>query len=451
MRYALAPALLALCAQLAAADPAAEALDKAVGELPKSAGHDHGHGHAHRTPSGAPELRLVDLSLAVLGAAGVSTATDHDLEMLKLGGHDPNRRGFTLQAAELSITGAVDPYFTAEAHIVAAPEHGVELEEAFITTTGLPHGLEAKAGYQLIEFGRINHTHSHAWSWLDQPVIASRLLGGEGSRSTGLRVAWLAPTAWYSQVSVGAFNADDESLASFRGEAGGHHHDEEEEGPERTIGGRLRAEELETRSTRELVWFARWENSADLGGAEAKLGLSWLGGPNAAAIDTRSDLYGADLVVGMRPAHGPFSSVKFTAEAMLRRAEVPAGEDPGEDGDITTGADNFLVPDATLTDWGLYAQLELGLGEHWLVGLRGEYADASGDSATEDGLVDNRDDLLRDRRTRVSPLLAWRPSEFSRLRLQYDYDRSTAYEDDEAHSVWLGLDVLIGAHPPHGF
>jgi len=442
MRIQLVPALVLLATALHAADAAA-ALDQAIADLPthrddSHAGHDHG--------KATPDLRLIAISLAVVGAVGASTATDAELESLNAGGHDPHGNGFTLQTAELSISGAVDPYFTAEAHIAASPEHGVELEEAYITTSSLPYALEVKAGYQLIEFGRINASHTHAWSWIDQPVIASRLLGGDGSRTPGARVSWLAPVSWYSQVVVGAYNSDDASMASFQG-------GEEEEGavgPQRTIAGRLRSDELTTGSMADLTYLLRWENAADIGGAEAKLGLSWMGGPNASGVGERSNLYGADLVVGMKPAHGPFSSIKVTAEAIYRSANVPESLDPGTDGAIG-GGDDFTAPAATLSDWGLYAQAELGFGEHWSCGIRGEYATATGDSVVDGVLVDHDTDGLRDTRVRVSPMVTYRPSEFSRLRLQYDYDHAEHLEDAVAHSVWLGLDVLIGAHPAHGF
>jgi hypothetical protein len=435
------PTLLLIAAGIAAADPVAAALDQAVAELPATPAAAAASGHQHTTPV----LRLVDVSLAVVAAAGGSTATDHEHEGLAIGGHDPSGRGFTLQGAELSLTGAVDPYFTAEAHLTAAPEHGIELEEAFITTTGLPHALEVKAGYQLIEFGRANTLHMHASGWINQPVIAGRLLGGEGSRSTGARVAWLAPAPWYSQFSVGGYNGDDASLASFRGEAAGSHEHDHVDEPERTIAGRLRAEELTTGSWADMLWSARWENAADLAGVEAKLGLSWLGGANATGEGTRSDIYGADLVLAATPTGGTVTSLKLTAEAMLRRAEVAESADEDEDGNP------FTAPQDELTDWGLYAQLVVGLGSRWSVGLRGEYADASGASVGHDGLMDSDADAVRDRRIRISPLASWRPSEFSRLRLQYDYDRAQHLVEGPAHSVWLGLDVLIGAHPAHGF
>ena len=442
MRLSPTLTLLACAVCAAAADPAT-ALDQAIATLPQQPA-PAAHSHA------APTLRLIDISLAVVAAAGASTATDHELEGLAAGGHDPNRRGFTLQGAELSLAGAVDPYFTAEAHLVAAPEHGVELEEAFLTTTSLPYGLEAKAGYQLIEFGRVNTTHAHAASWINQPVVASRLLGGEGSRSSGARLAWLSPLAWYSTVTLGAFNSDDASLVSFRGEAAGHHDHEHGDEAERTLGGRLRADELTTGSWSDLVWLARWENAADLSGIEGKLGLSWLGGANATGDGQRSDLYGLDLVVSAKPTGGTITSIKAVAEGILRRATVAESMDSGED--PSDPADDFLAPAATLTDWGVYAQIEVGFGERWSAGVRGEYATARGDSVEHEGLLDHNADAMRDARLRLSPLLAWRPSEFSRLRLQYDFDRAEHLDEkDTAHSVWLGLDVLIGAHPAHGF
>jgi hypothetical protein len=67
--------------------------------------------------SGA-RLQLMDVSLDVLTSAGFSSARDDDLELLQGGGHDPRRRGFNLQNVELSFLGAVDPWFTGEAHLI---------------------------------------------------------------------------------------------------------------------------------------------------------------------------------------------------------------------------------------------------------------------------------------------------------------------------------------------
>jgi hypothetical protein len=58
-------------------------------------------------------------------------------------------------------------------------------------------------------------------------------------------------------------------------------------------------------------------------------------------------------------------------------------------------------------------------------------------------------DPARDRRWRLSPNLTWYPSEYSKIRLQYNYDdRRNAGED---HSVWLQFEFSLGAHPAHQF
>jgi hypothetical protein len=51
----------------------------------------------------------------------------------------------------------------------------------------------------------------------------------------------------------------------------------------------------------------------------------------------------------------------------------------------------------------------------------------------------------------VAPLLVWHPSEFSRLRLQYNFDDARFLPEREANSVWVGLEVLFGAHPAHQY
>ncbi|HLB05195.1 MAG TPA: hypothetical protein VJL62_00595, partial [Thermodesulfobacteriota bacterium] len=114
--------------------------------------------------------------------------------------------------------------------------------------------------------------------------------------------------------------------------------------------------------------------------------------------------------------------------------------------DDSDPADVIDLKKETLRDWGLYTQLLYGFHPGWAAGLRYEYATGSGDS------VGGRDsDPFRDDRMRVSPLLSWMPSEFSRIRTQYNYDRADHLDDKEAHSVWLGIEFMYGAHAAHAF
>jgi hypothetical protein len=66
----------------------------------------------------------------------------------------------------------------------------------------------------------INPVHAHAWDWIDQPFIISRLLGGEGLRSPGFRLSYLLPVPWFSELHAGMQNADEGDL-SFNGESVG--------------------------------------------------------------------------------------------------------------------------------------------------------------------------------------------------------------------------------------
>lgn len=419
-----------------------EALEQRVAQAPRSE---------------AGRLRLLDLSLDILMCAGHSTAPATAIGDLQAGGHDPQRRGFTFQGAELSLAGAVDPYCTAEMHAVFARsepsgETIVELEEAFARSTSLPFGLELKAGQYLTEFGRFNPTHPHAWAFLDQPIILGRVFGGDGQRAPGARLLGSLPTPWLSEWIVNTQNADGETCPAFLGAAEG------EDGP---VGGYPRRERG---NGPHLLASARWVNAWDLDDTMVKLGTSAATGPNAGGETTRSTVWGADLAAKWTPSGGergwPF--VLAEAEYLERRygVEAVSAIGSGLDGTLGTGDDlTSEAPGGTLVDRGLVVQTIWGFHPGWSVGLRYEFATGSGESirldqdaggGTEIVAIGRGADPARCNRQRWSPLLAWQPSEFTHFRLQYDHDRSDAL-DHPAHSVWLGAEFLIGAHPAHTF
>ncbi|MCW5890784.1 MAG: hypothetical protein KIT14_09550 [bacterium] len=396
------------------------------------------------TPLGATgaNLRLIDLAMDTMVAVGASTATDEELGQLQGGGHDPNRRGFTLQQAELSLSGAVDPYFTGEAHIVFTPD-AVELEEAFATTQALPYGLQIQAGQFLTDFGRINPTHPHQWPWIDQPVVNSRFFGPDGLRNPGVRLGWLAPLPWFSQVHLGAQNAGGETAVSFLGDTGGGHdhaHGDAEVDDEPTTVGLRPAFGRDVSDLGDLLYLTRWENAFTLtDSTTALLGGSALFGPNDSGPTGRTTIYGGDLTVKWLPSSNfrGWPYVTWQSEVMARNFKANAVHDPHEDLDL---------PPATLDDWGFYSQLLWGFHYGWATGVRFEYATGSGPSVGGRQNDPNRADRLR-----VSPLLTWNPTEFSRLRLQYNYDHADWLSDPDQSTVWLGLEILFGQHPAHRY
>jgi hypothetical protein len=404
---------------------------------------------------GAP--RLIDISFVPTLFMGSSTERDETLQTLQGGGHDPHKRGFTLAEGELGLAGSVDPYFRGQAYITTfidalSGETSVELEEAFLTTQSLPYGLQLEVGHFLTEFGQINPRHPHQWDWNDQPLINTRLFGGDGMRAPGLRVGWLLPTPerLFSELHVGMQNANGEQMTSFLGgrhEHGGeaeHAHEEEAELEGAQIGNRP-AIGRDTEALKDFVYLARWNSSweahNDLG---IVLGVSGLYGPNDTGPRGDTWIYGADMKWRWRPANNfrgwPF--LTWQTEIMQREFKadrfIQANE---EDGDV------FILPGRTLYDWGLYSQLLYGFRYGWATGIRYEYAGGSGQS------IDGRkNDPFRSDRHRFSPLLAFHPSEFTRIRLQYNLDHANHLANGKnAHSVWLSFQWLYGAHPPHEY
>lgn len=422
-----------------------------------------------QNPGTGPLSRLIDISFAPVVSAGGSSSDDEELETLQGGGHDPKKRGFSLQQAELSLGGAVDPYFSAEAHFNFDESEGVETEEVFFKTIALPWGVEVKGGKFLSEFGLLNPTHSHAWDWVDQPVINTRLFGGDGSRSSGFRVGKLLPTPWVSELMLSAQDATGENMPSFRGgeiahaheEAGEHEeigeheevevhdeHVEEDQDSEHEehadlvfdgIGGRP-VVVFDTDGLDDFVYLARLDNYFDLTEETGlKWGLSGMHGPNSTGEGGNTTIYGTDVLIKWAPVSNfkgyPF--VKLQTELIGRHYD--AEEAFAEDGDL-------LAPSDTLKDWGLYSQFLYGFSYGWATGLRIDYATGSGTS-----LGGTSSDPFRSDRLRLSPLLIYRPTEFSRIRLQYNYDDADHLSSDSEHSVWLGFDMLIGTHPAHKY
>jgi len=405
--------------------------------------------------AGGTTLRLMDISLDALVAAGGSTVRDQQLGILQGGGHDPRKRGFTVQNVELSFMGAVDPYFTGEAHLIyfLDPIEGeslFELEEAFLTTQRLPFGLQVEAGHFFTEFGRINPQHPHQWNWQDQPIINTRLFGPDGMRGPGFRLGWLTPLPWFSELHFGMQNANGETMASFL--ANGEFFEE------RAIGGRPFVDR-DVRNLKDFAYLARWDNSWDLSDEwTMKMGLSGLLGPNATGPDGKTWIYGADMKLKWRPVNHfrgwPF--LLFEGEIMKRDYRADRFFNPGLDGEIDTG-DEILLGRNTLKDWGFYTQMLYGFRKDWAAGLRYEYASGSGNNVNVDlaagtvELMRRNSDPFRDDRYRISPLVAWHPTEFSRFRLQYNYDRLKAFRERDAHSVWLGVEFMFGAHAAHKY
>jgi hypothetical protein len=363
---------------------------------------------------------------ALIDVGGSTAAQPADY--LQLGGHDPNQRGFSAPNNEIVLDGAVDPYFTALANFVFQldPHNNttVELEEVYAKTTALPGNVQLKVGQYLANFGRQNAQHPHQWAFVDQPLILNRVFGPDGLRSLGTDVSWLPPTPFYTEFTVGILNGNGEQGFLFRNQG------DEMNGVDR-FRGRATVDRA-MRGPDDLVFVPRFATSFDLTDQQTLLaGASAAFGPNNTGTSTRTEVYGTDLYWKWKSASAEkgFPFVALQTEALLSRFE--AGADP------TVG-----YPAETLYDYGFYAQALWGFHPRWVAGLRGDWVDGNTG-------VDDPNDPFRGQRTRISPNLTWYPTEFSKLRLQYNYDHGEYFGTE--HSVWMQFEFQLGAHSPHKF
>jgi len=408
------------------------------------------------------------MDIGLVGTFAVGTSSASDIEGgTQLGGHDPNQRGFTVQGVEASFAGAVDPYFRANANITFSVDSSgdsfLELEEAFMETISLPWNLQLRGGQYLTEFGRHNPTHLHAWNFVDVPLVNGRFLGPDGLRNPGARLSWLMPTPFFSEALFGVQDSQGETATGFR--SSGHSHGEkEDEGLPFAF--RHPDNDRGVQEIGDLLFSARYSASVELTEAQTLLfGASAAFGPNANggedAGDTDTQIYGADLTWKWKsPRHNAgFPFVLWQTEAMVRRYEAGRfdwdenGNDLPDDGEVLNGGSPAVLAGETLVDYGFYTQLLYGFRKSWVAGLRfdylwGEEADYERLNLTLDGEPVGRD-LSRADRWRISPNLTWYPSEFSRIRLQYNYDDRQGVGRD--HSIWLQFEFVLGAHAAHKF
>ncbi len=376
------------------------------------------------------QRNYLNLSFDGLFAAGTSTADD--IEQLEQGDHDPHQRGFTLQNLETVFEGKVDPYFRAIANIVMKidthGDTGIEAEEAFLETMSLPWNLQVKAGQFLTEFGRMNATHPHTWDFVDAPLVLNRFMGPDGLRNPGARVSWLTPTPFYSELFFAIQNSQGETAHSFRNDNG----DAPFFGRPVTQG--------RVKNVDDMLFTARYAASFDLTDAQTILGgASAAFGPNGTGNGADTQIYGVDLFWKWKSPqqHAGFPFVTWQTEAMLRRFQADAFA-----GDAVIPA----LPDETLTDYGLYSQVAYGFRKGWVAAFRGDYVFPDKRGAYEALAGPDPD---RATRWRLSPNLTYYPSEFSKIRLQYNYDDRNGAGDD--HSVWLQFEFLLGSHAAHKF
>ena len=328
--------------------------------------------------------------------------------------------GFTAQEVELAFSAIVDPYFKGEIYLTIPNLSGIEVEEAFATTTSLPWSLQIKGGSFRSAFGRQNGQHLHVQDFTRRPLINAAFLGADGMRGPGAQVSWLAPLPFFLTLYAEAFSlaADpaDETQALPQ--------------PVPTFGSdSSRRPTLVTEAKAFFPFGEEWSFYGGLNFASGKSpGLS-LGDAGTVGVGREAQLYGADLYLKWKPvnvAQG-YESLALQAEAILRHFASGDGLDGEWDG-------------------GGYAQVVAQFARRWFLGIRGDLVGVPSSSV-----------LARTERVGLS--LTFQGSEFSRLRAYFEAEHaatpSSAFlpqaQPQWAPAAYLQLEYSIGAHGAHPY
>jgi hypothetical protein len=319
------------------------------------------------------------------------------------------KKGFNISEGELFLFAPVDPYFNLYANIPFT-ENGVSLEEAYFVTTSLPEGLQAKGGKFKSGISRFNAQHPHAWDFADAPLAYRAFLGKEGLIEKGVQFSYLPNLPFYTQIGIEVLQGENEVMFNRKATGGPH-----------AFAGYAKA-------------------SFDFGDAS-----TILFGPYVVGGQTRSDtISDGTFLMGNSALYGFETVYKWKPSALrsfVLQGEYVRRDQAGTLQDAALGTASRL----TRSQDGAYVQGLYQLGR-WRMGARYDrlslFSDTYRLAGAPQGFGVNP--------WRATGALEFNPTEFSRLRLQYNHDRSGA-DGRTNHEVFLQLILGIGAHGAHAF
>lgn len=316
-------------------------------------------------------------------------------------GDDPAQTGANLQELELAFSATVDPYFRGDIYLTIPNLAGVEVEEAFLTTTSLPGSLQLKAGMMRTAFGRQNTQHLHVQDFVRRPQMNALFLGDDGMRAPGAELSWLVPLPFYLLVTGGAY-----SVAP-----------PEDAGARTTFGGGERKDLTYLGNLRTFIPFS--DASSLLLGASFATGLT--AERDAATAELlaphRSYLFGGDAYFKWKPPNVSETWMMLTwqTEYYLRH-----------------------VPDENILEGALYSQIAWRVARRWVIGLRGEI----------DGIPEGPSVV---RQYAGSGSITWNLSEFARARVHAEARYTPSAEEKGSYAAFFQLEASIGAHGAHPY
>lgn len=313
--------------------------------------------------------------------------------------------GIKFQEAELSVISTVDPYWTLAANLVfeGDPATGipdsVSAEEAYATTDSIPN-ITFKIGEIRAAFGKHGLLHTHAFPFIQAPIIMGNTLGQEGFKDAGVEAAWLTPLPWYCELTLGGYGP----VAA----SGDHPLD------------------FNSSSHDNIPYLLHLKNLFDVDDdTTMELGGSALTGMGDDGL--HHAVYGADFTLRNVPLQQSNQKGWILQSEYIKK--------------VAFDGSGAFSPQAE----GWYASFQYRWGQEWWSGIRAEECYG----ATPDLDVDSTENSLSGNVKRASINVAWLASEFSQIKAEYSYAQNDAGQSD--NRAMLQFNYVIGFHPPHAY
>ncbi len=332
----------------------------------------------------------------------------------------PEPEGFSLGESELDISANIDDKFYGFFTLALESEGSdteLELEEAYVQTTALPAGLTIKFGRFFSDIGYLNKQHAHIWDFVDEPLVYRGVLGTQYG-DDGVQFRWVAPTDLFVELGTELLRGDDFPAAGAANDGLGTY----------TIFGHVGGDVGAENS---------WRAGLSYLSTEAVDRATELGPDESLVFNGDSDVAILDFVWKWAKNGNPRQrNFIFQTEYMYRE----------EDGVLDFVDPNLTESGTYVGDQdGFYVQGVYQWRPKWRVGLR--YDSLSHDNVVT-GLTASTPLTDVHDPSRITAMIDWSHSEFSRLRLQLSEDESGPVSDTR---VQLQYVMSLGAHGAHQF
>ncbi len=356
---------------------------------------------------------------------------NYELPGFMLGGEaELDDEGLALGHSEITLSGNIDDKFFGQLTLALHEHDGeteTELEEAFIDTNAIGYGISVRAGRFFPAVGYINLQHEHQWDFADAPLVYTGIWGNKYI-DDGLRLSWVAPTDLF--VELGAELMSGDKFPGANGSSSG-------------VGSTV----VFANIGGDIGVSSSWQMGvsyydSDPEGRESGGHSHGGGDEETIAFTGGNEVYGLNAIYKWAP-QGNYKQTYLALQGEYFYRD--------EDGLVEIFEADGTLEDATRYDGeqeGFYLQGVYQFRPQWRAGLRYDLLNtdnrgSDSDVLEEAGLADEGINPER-----YSGMLSWHPSEFSRVRLQYNRDKS--YEDSDDQII-LQYTMSLGAHGAHAF